>query len=129
MQTGETVGVARAILPGAIGEMLSNAIKNGAEAVDFAVEIFIEYDESAATMYKFSTRSLIEPETPKPVQSIMDRMAANGITLDAPLQLAAPILNKDAAKKQAAAEEAADAAKKAAVSAKETVAVAGRKGK
>jgi hypothetical protein len=114
MQTGEQVQVARAILPGAIGELLSNAIKNGAEAVDFAVEVYIEYDEAAATMYKFSTRSLIEPEVPKPIASIEAKLLASGIKLDAPLQLAAPTLDKDAAKKQLAAEAAADAAKKAA---------------
>lgn len=114
MQTGEQVQVARAILPGAIGELLSNAVRNGAEAVDFAVEVYIEYDEAAATMYKFSTRSLMEPEAPKAVDSIMAKLAAAGITLDAPLQLAAPTLNKDAAKKQAEAEAKADAEKKAA---------------
>lgn len=114
MQTGEQVQVARAILPGAIGEMLSNAIKNGADAVDFAVEVFIEYDEAAATMYKFSTRSLMTPEQPKAVDNIMAKLAASGLTLDAPLQLSAPTLDKDAAKKQAAAEVKAEAEKKAA---------------
>lgn len=111
MQTGEQVQVARAILPGAIGELLSNAIKNGAEAVDFAVEVFIEYDEAAATMYKFSTRSLMAPEQPKAVDNIMAKLLAAGIELDAPLQLAAPSLDKGAAEKQAAAIAKADEAK------------------
>ena len=110
MQTGEQVQVARAILPGAIGELLSNAVKNGAEAVDFAVEIFIEYDEAAATMYKFSTRSLMEPEVPKAIASIEAKMAALGIALDAPLQLAAPTIDKKTAEKQEQAVKAADTA-------------------
>jgi hypothetical protein len=112
MQTGEVVQVARCILPGAVGELLSSAIKNGAEAVDFAVEVYIEYDEAAATMYKFSTRSLIEPEQPKAIANIEAKMKALGIELDAPLMLAAPTLDKAAAKKQAEAEAAAEAAKK-----------------
>lgn len=111
MQTGEQVQVARAILPGAIGELLSNAIKNGADAVDFAVEVYIEYDEAAATMYKFSTRSLMEPEQPKAIASIEAKMAAMGIALDAPLQLAAPTIDKKTAEKQASAVAAADTAK------------------
>lgn len=129
MQTGEIVQVSRAILPGAVGELLSNAIKNGAEAVDFAVEVYIEYDEAAATMYKFSTRSLIEPETPSPIASLRAKMLANGVKLDEPLKLAAPSLSKDAAKKQAAAEAAADATKKAAEASKETATAGDKKGK
>lgn len=127
MQTGEQVNVSRAILPGAIGELVSSAIKNGAEAVDFAVEVYIEYDEAAATMYKFSTRSLVAPETPKPIESLMARLQAQGVVLDAPLQLAAPSLDKKAAEKQAAAMAKADAAKPDAMQASATPIGKGKK--
>lgn len=112
MLTGEMVQTARAILPDAIGELVSSAVKSGAEAVDFAVEIFVEYDEAAATMYKFTAKSLMEPETPKPIASLMARLEASGVKLSEPLKLAAPVLSDADKAKQAEAEAKADASQK-----------------
>lgn len=110
MLTGEEVATARAILPDAIGDLVSASIKSGAEAVDFAVEIFVEYDEAAATMYKFSAQSLMKPETPKPIASLQARLLEAGITLSKPLALAAPTLTDEQRAAQAEAEARADAA-------------------
>lgn len=113
MITGEQVATARAILPDAIGEQVAGAVKGGAEAVDFAVEIYVEFDEAAATMYKFSAKSLMEMAVPKPIQSLEAKLLAAGVVLSAPLKLAAPVLSDEDKAKQAEAEKKADEAQKA----------------
>lgn len=110
MITGEEVATARAILPDAIGEQVAGAVKAGAESVDFAVEIYVEFDEAAATIYKFSAKSLIPMATPQPIQALMAKLQALGVTLTAPKLLEAPKLSEADKAKQAAAEAAADKA-------------------
>ena len=120
LQTGEVINTAQAILPDAVGEPLANAIHNGAEAIEFAVEIFVEYDESAATMYKFTARSLIPSATPKPIASLLERMAAQGVEMSPVKQIAAPTLSAAALAAQQASEKKADDAKALAAAAAAT---------
>lgn len=123
MVTGEETPASTALLPNEVGEPLAAAVKAGAESVDFAVELYVEFDENAATMYKFSARSLIKPETPKPIQSLMARMESMGIELSKPLAIAAPVATAEQEAAQKASEAKADAAQK------EKAAAAAAKGK
>lgn len=113
LQTGEiTEGVSKCILPDAVGEPLANAMHNGAESVEFAVEIFVKYNETAATMYEYEAMSLLKPQTPKPIESLFARMQAEGIAMTVPLKLAAPILTPEQINAQENAGLVADAARK-----------------
>lgn len=108
--TGEvTDGVSTAILPDVVGNALAQAIKGGAEAAEFAVEVDVTYVEKAATMYEFSVRTLVKPQTAAPVAGILARLESAGITMTAPKQLAAPKLSDADRAKQAKAEAEADA--------------------
>lgn len=111
--TGEVVNnVARCILPNAISEPLAAALANGStESADFAVEISVAYQESAAVMYVFSARSLMKSAPAAPVQDILARLEASGVRMTAPLALAAPTLSDADRKAQETAGKAADAAK------------------
>jgi hypothetical protein len=120
MITGEETTASQALLPSEIGEPIANAIKAGASAIDFAVEVYVEFDESSATMYKFSARSLIKPETPKPITALMDRMASLGVEMTKPLAIAAPTLTPAQEAAQRASEAAADAASETQAAAKPT---------
>ena len=93
-QTGEVISeVSTAILPNFVGDGVASAIKNGAQAVDFAIELSIRFKEDAATMYEFSADSLMPQVTANSVQDIKTRLAAAGIALPKyvkPAQLEAP---------------------------------------
>lgn len=112
--TGEVVDSAtQAILPDVVSEPVALALKGGAQAAEFAVEIDVQFVEKAATMYEFSARSLIKPQTAAPIAGLLSRLAESGITMTAPKQLAAPKLSDEDKAKQAAAEAAADKKKSA----------------
>jgi len=107
--TGEvTDGVNTAILPDVVGESVAQALKGGAEAAQFAVEIDVAYVEKAATMYEFSTRTLLKPQTAAPVAGILAQLGAEGIEMTKPKALPAPRASDELRQKQAAAEKAAD---------------------
>lgn len=90
LMTGEVTSVnGVCILPNFIAENMALAIKAGAQAVDFAVSISVEYDETAATMYKFSAESLLPPTTAQPVSALKAQMQQLGIEMPVP-RLAAP---------------------------------------
>lgn len=130
LQTGEvTDGVSRCILPDAIGEPLANAIHTGAEAVEFAVEIYVSFNEDAAVMYEFNARNLLPASTPQPVQALMDRMATLGIKMTEPLKLTAPVLSDADKQAQAAASKKADETKAAAEAAAAAKTAEAAKGK
>lgn len=107
--TGEQFrNVSVAILPNMVGDMVAAAIMAGAQAVDFAVEIDVQYNLDAITMYEYSARSLLKPVQAAPVTGILAMLAESGVTLTAP-RLAAPKPLSDAdKKKQEAAMAAAD---------------------
>src|SRR5277367_1653847 len=99
--------VAVAILPNMIADRVSAALLGGAKAVDFAVEIDVNYDETAATLYVFSARSLLKAQDSAPLTSIYAKLAIEGISLTAPLKLAqTPTLSAEDTKKQEAAQAA-----------------------
>lgn len=114
LQTGEIIeGVTKCILPDMIGDAVASAIHGGAAQVDFAVELFVTFSEKAATMYEYSAKSLLKPETPKPIAALAARMAELGIEMTTPLQLAAPVLTDEQKAQQVASEKAADDAREA----------------
>lgn len=89
--TGEQMdNVSRAILPDVVADAVASAIKNGAEAAEFAIEIDVTYDEAAATSYTYGVRTLLKIAAAAPVLGIMERLAATGITMTPAKQLAAP---------------------------------------
>ena len=93
-QTGEVISeVSNCILPNFVGDGVASAIKNGASAVDFAIELSIRFKEDAATMYEFSADSLMPQVTANSVADIKARLAAANIALPAyvkPALLEAP---------------------------------------
>lgn len=106
--TGEQMdNVSRAIMPDVVGDAIAAAIKNGAEAAEFAVEIDVTYDEAAATSYVYSVRSLLKVAVAAPVLGIMERLAASGIIMTPARQLAAPKVS--AADAEAATKRQAEA--------------------
>lgn len=133
LQTGEILEACnKCILPSVVGDAVASSLANGAESVQFAVELDVRYAEKAATMYEFDARTLLKPATAKPIDALLGMMAQQGIEMTKPKQLAAPKLSEDQKKAQVAAEAAADALKKAAAekATTEAVALAGKgKGK
>lgn len=114
--TGEILeNVTRTILPDVVGDAISSALKGGAEAAQFAVEIDVQYSETAATMYAFAVRTLLPVQVAQPVNALLLQMKEAGIVGTAPLKLAAPQLGEKERKAQAAAEAKADEAKAAKV--------------
>lgn len=92
--TGEQMdNVSRAIMPDVVGDAVAAAIKGGAEAAQFAVEIDVTYDEAAATSYVYSVRSLLKVSVAAPVLGIMAQLASEGIAMTPVKQLAAPKLS------------------------------------
>lgn len=115
LQTGEILeSCNKCILPSVVGDGVASAIHNGAESVQFAVELDVRYAEKAATMYEFDARTLLKPATANPLLALFDKMKAESISMTPAKQLAAPTLTEEQKKAQAAAEAAADAAKAAA---------------
>lgn len=112
LQTGEvTDGIAKCILPDAIGDPLASAIHSGADAVQFAVEISVAFDMAAATMYVFNARNLLPASTPKPIEALEARMKSLGIKMTEPLKLSAPTLTAEQMKEQEESGKRADALK------------------
>ena len=110
--TGEILdNIATAILPNMVGDSVAAGIMSGAKAVDFAVEIDVNYDEDAATMYVFSARSLLAAEPAAPLLGIEALLAKQGVQLSIPAPKAIPQLSHDDAKKQEAKQKEADAGK------------------
>lgn len=110
--TGEVVdNVPLAILPNTLGELIAGIMVGGAKSVDFAIEVDVQYDESAATMYTYSFRSLMKAATSAPIAAIEQALLAAGIE-PPKIALSAPKeLTKAQLAAQAAAQAAADAGK------------------
>lgn len=120
--TGEIIdNVPIAILPNTVGDLLAGIMVGGAKSVDFAIEVDVQYDEAAATMYVYSFRSLMKAATSAPVQAIQALLESSGVKLTAPRLEAPKDLTAAQLKAQDAAQKAADAGKeKAKDKAKET---------
>lgn len=110
LQTGEVFENAPvALLPNMIADLLAAAFVGGkGESVNFAVEIDVAYDETAATMYTYSARSLLKAQTAAPVIGILAQLATEGIALTQPLKIAPPELSAADRKKQEAHEAKAN---------------------
>lgn len=88
--TGEVIeNIATAILPNFVGDLVAGAVQSGAESVDFAVVISVNYNEDAATMYEFTAESLLPPQQSKAIAGILGQLQAAGVALPAPAKLAA----------------------------------------
>jgi hypothetical protein len=109
LQTGEILeDCTKCILPGVVGDSVASAMAAGAESVQFAIELDARYSEKAATMYEFDARTLVKPQTPKPINDLMARLQQEGIEMTKPLALKAPVLTEAQKEAQAAAEKKAD---------------------
>lgn len=110
--TGEVVdNVPIAILPNTVGDLLAGIMVGGAKSVDFAIEVDVQYDEAAATMYVYSFRSLMKAATSAPVAAIQALLESSGVKLTPPRLEAPKALTAAQLKAQTDAQTAADAGK------------------
>ncbi|MBK9497433.1 MAG: hypothetical protein IPO08_23505 [Xanthomonadales bacterium] len=88
--TGEVFSdVGTCILPNFISDLVANALKGGAQGVDFAVRVDTRYDEAAATMYVFDAVSLMPARESDSISAIKNALQAAGVALPAPAGLKA----------------------------------------
>lgn len=79
--TGEVTQNDVCILPNFVSGMMAQAIKGGAQAVDFAIKLQVRFKLSAATMYEFTAESLIPIQQAKTVAGIKAQILARGLAL------------------------------------------------
>lgn len=99
LETGEVFpNVATCILPNFVADTIGSALADGAESVDFAIELTVRFKEKAATMYEFGCNSLIPIAKASSVSDIEAKLASLGIEATAPRKLlAAPAPAPEAA--------------------------------
>jgi len=94
MLTGEVyTECSTLILPNFVADPLANALRSGAQSVDFAVVITAAYDEKSAVGYEFGAESLMPTTESDAVSAIKARLQSQGVALAAPKSapaLAAP---------------------------------------
>lgn len=74
MATGEVKAAPVVILPKFLEDELAGALAGGAKDVQFAVQIGVKYDKTAATSYVYMADNLIEPSQNDALTAIEQRM-------------------------------------------------------
>lgn len=70
--TGEEFSSGKCFLPNVAQDMVVGAIMaDGASAVEFAFDISVQFEESAATSYIYSAESLIQPKENDPLSMLL----------------------------------------------------------
>lgn len=83
--TGEVFSdVGTAILPNFLGDRIANAIKAGADNVQFGVKILAHYEETAATGYVFTAETLMTPQKSRNLEAIKSMILGTGNKLAGP---------------------------------------------
>lgn len=107
--TGEVFhNVSECILPNFVADSIGEAVAEGANSVDFAVVISVQYDESAVTMYKFSAESKMPARPSDAASAIRAQLLEQGIVLPglpAPVAEVQRITKSDAGEVPAAVKE------------------------
>lgn len=87
--TGEVfTDVGTCILPNFVSDLMANAMKSGADSVDFAVALSVVFDEAIPTMYKFEAESLLPAQESDSIAAIKAQLAGAGIALPKPAEKA-----------------------------------------
>lgn len=90
LQSGEVVTMNGAcILPNFIADAIGAALQNGADSVEFAVKVNVQYKEAAATMYEYSAESLLPPTESAPITGLKAMLASQGVALPKPANMLA----------------------------------------
>lgn len=85
LQSGEVVAMnGVCILPNFIADAIGAALQNGAESVEFAVQVNVQYKEAAATSYEYSAVSLLTPTESAPIAGLKAMLVSQGVALPKP---------------------------------------------